>query len=118
MVVLNILYCACRDWEPTPQTLSRSAYTPAQFENSLGKLHFSSVTAPRKIIDMDVVPNSDSQSTPQSQQKDSKKTRQLLLEIERVHNHYSNTYVINETNISLKDFLLSNLFFFSCIQYN
>lgn len=71
-----------RDWEPTPQ---RSAYTPAQFENSLGKLHFSSVTAPRKIIDMDVVPNSDSQSTSQSQQKDTKKTRQLLLEIERVH---------------------------------
>lgn len=73
-----------RDWEPTPQAPSRSAYTPAQFENSLGKLHCSSVTAPRKLIDMDVVSNSDSQSTPQSQQKDTKKTRQLLLEIERV----------------------------------
>lgn len=33
---------------------------------------------------MDVVSNNDSQSTPQSQQKDTKKTRQLLLEIERV----------------------------------
>ncbi|XP_011147431.1 protein PAT1 homolog 1 isoform X2 [Harpegnathos saltator] len=75
-----------RDWETNPpQTLSRSAYTPATFENSLGKLHFSSVTAPRKIIDMDVVPNSDSQSTPQSQQKDTKRTRQLLLEIERLY---------------------------------
>ncbi|KYM88534.1 Protein PAT1 like protein 1 [Atta colombica] len=73
-----------RDWEPTPQTASRSAYTPAQFENSLGKLHCSSVTAPRKLIDMDVVSNNDSQSTPQSQQKDTKKTRQLLLEIERL----------------------------------
>jgi len=72
-----------RDWEP-PQATSRSAYTPAQFENSLGKLHCSSVTAPRKLIDMDVVSNSDTQSTPQSQQKDTKKTRQLLLEIERV----------------------------------
>ncbi|RLU20295.1 hypothetical protein DMN91_006902 [Ooceraea biroi] len=74
-----------RDWEPTPQAQSRSAYTPAQFENSLGKLHCSSVTAPRKLIDMDVVSNSDAQSTPQSQQKDTKKTRQLLLEIERLH---------------------------------
>lgn len=54
-----------------------------QFENSLGKLQYSSVTAPRKIIDMDVVPNSDPQ-TPSVQQKDTKKTRQLLLEIERV----------------------------------
>lgn len=59
-------------------------YIPAQFENSLGKLQFSSVTAPRKIIDMDVVPNSDPHSTLQSQQKDTKKTRQLFLEIERV----------------------------------
>lgn len=83
---LDLLFYSYRDWETNPpQTLSRSAYTPAQFENSLGKLHFSSVTAPRKIIDMDVVPNSDSQSTPQSQQKDTKKTRQLLLEIERVY---------------------------------
>ena len=59
---------------------------PAQFENSLGKLHCSSVTAPRKLIDMDVVSNNDSQSNSQTQQKDTKKTRQLLLEIERVSN--------------------------------
>ncbi|XP_029168553.1 LOW QUALITY PROTEIN: protein PAT1 homolog 1 [Nylanderia fulva] len=74
-----------RDWEPISQAPSRSAYTPAQFENSLGKLHCSSVTAPRKLIDMDVVSNNDSQSNPQSQQKDTKKTRQLLLEIERLY---------------------------------
>lgn len=55
-----------------------------QFENSLGKLQCGSVTAPRKIIDMDVVPNNDPQQAPNHQQKDSKKTRQLLLEIERV----------------------------------
>lgn len=55
-----------------------------QFENSLGKLQYSSVTAPRKIIDMDVVPNSDPQQAASIQQKDTKKTRQLLLEIERV----------------------------------
>lgn len=81
-MIINI----SRDWEPTSQAPSRSAYTPAQFENSLGKLHCSSVTAPRKLIDMDVVSNSDSQSNSQSQQKDTKKTRQLLLEIERVSN--------------------------------
>lgn len=55
-----------------------------QFENSLGKLQFASVIAPRKVIDMDVVPNSDPQQTTQMQQKDTKRTRQLLLEIERV----------------------------------
>lgn len=43
---------------------------------------------------MDVVSNSDSQSTSQSQQKDTKKTRQLLLEIERVIYQYSN--IINK----------------------
>ncbi|XP_031777208.1 protein PAT1 homolog 1 isoform X1 [Nasonia vitripennis] len=59
--------------------------TPMQFENSLGKLQYSSVTAPRKIIDMDVVPNSDPQQATSLQQKDTKKTRQLLLEIERLY---------------------------------
>ncbi|XP_053993140.1 protein PAT1 homolog 1 [Hylaeus anthracinus] len=64
---------------------TRSAYIPAQFENSLGKLQFASVIAPRKVIDMDVVPNSDPQSVTQMQQKDTKRTRQLLLEIERLY---------------------------------
>ncbi|XP_076178283.1 protein associated with topo II related - 1 isoform X2 [Ptiloglossa arizonensis] len=64
---------------------SRAIYVPAQFENSLGKLQFASVTAPRKVIDMDVVPNSDPQSVTQMQQKDTKRTRQLLLEIERLY---------------------------------
>lgn len=63
---------------------TRASYVPAQFENSLGKLQFGSVTAPRKIIDMDVVSNNDPQSSLPTQQKDTKKTRQLLLEIERV----------------------------------
>lgn len=60
--------------------------TPMQFENSLGKLQYSSVTAPRKIIDMDLVPNSDPLQAQSTQQKDTKRTRQLLLEIERVGN--------------------------------
>lgn len=50
----------------------------------MGKLQFASVIAPRKVIDMDVVPNSDPQLATQIQQKDTKRTRQLLLEIERV----------------------------------
>ncbi|XP_043286621.1 protein PAT1 homolog 1 isoform X2 [Venturia canescens] len=60
-------------------------YTPTQFENSLGKLQCGSVTAPRKIIDMDVVPNSDPQANPPPQAKETKKTRQRLLEIERLY---------------------------------
>lgn len=34
---------------------SKTTYMPQQFENSLGKLQVGSVTAPRKIIDTDVV---------------------------------------------------------------
>ncbi|XP_046835355.1 protein PAT1 homolog 1 [Vespa crabro] len=74
-----------RNREQPQHVASKVVYIPAQFENSLGKLQFSSVTAPRKIIDMDVVPNSDPHSTLQSQQKDTKKTRQLFLEIERMY---------------------------------
>ncbi|XP_026294080.1 protein PAT1 homolog 1 isoform X1 [Frankliniella occidentalis] len=59
------------------------AYTPLQFENSLGKLQCVSVTAPRKLIDMDIV-GSEGQEAPSSQ-RDLKKTKQLLLEIERLY---------------------------------
>lgn len=38
------------DQQQTPRT-----YTPLQFENSLGKLQCGSVTAPRKIIDMEIM---------------------------------------------------------------
>ncbi|XP_012288337.1 protein PAT1 homolog 1 isoform X2 [Orussus abietinus] len=68
-----------------PHVLTKVVYTPMQFENSLGKLQCGSVTAPRKIIDMDVVSNNDSQQVPPQQQKDTKKTRQLLLETERLY---------------------------------
>ncbi|KAF7988661.1 hypothetical protein HCN44_001234 [Aphidius gifuensis] len=60
-------------------------YTPTQFENSLGKLQCGSVTAPRKIIDMDVVSNNESGQSSSAQQKDMKKIRQRLLEIERLY---------------------------------
>lgn len=81
-----------RDRDQQQHQLPKLSTTPMQFENSLGKLQYSSVTAPRKIIDMDVVPNNDPQQTPAIQQKDMKKTRQLLLEIERVIKIYLNNY--------------------------
>lgn len=83
LFITAVITFISRDREQ-PHVLSRPIYIPAQFENSLGKLQFASVIAPRKVIDMDVVPNSDPQLTTQIQQKDTKRTRQLLLEIERV----------------------------------
>jgi len=58
-------------------------YTPLQFENSLGKLQVGcgSVTAPRKIIDMEVVSN-DSVSGTSIEINTQRKTRQTLLHIE------------------------------------
>ncbi|KAM7364756.1 protein associated with topo II related - 1 [Cochliomyia hominivorax] len=38
-------------------------FTPLKFENSLGKLQYGSVTAPRKIIDADIMGNETSDST-------------------------------------------------------
>lgn len=60
-------------------------YTPAQFENSLGKLQVGSVTAPRKIIDMDIMNTDTIDTILPPQQKDLRKTKQLLLEIERLY---------------------------------
>ncbi|KAJ8688015.1 hypothetical protein QAD02_023810 [Eretmocerus hayati] len=74
-----------RDKEQPQHTFTKNANAPMQFENSLGKLQYSSVTAPRKIIDMDVVSNNDSQQSSTNLQKDMKRTRQLLLEIERLY---------------------------------
>lgn len=62
---------------PTPRT-----YTPLQFENSLGKLQCGSVTAPRKIIDMEVVNNSENGG---QQAPSEKKSRQILLQIELLY---------------------------------
>lgn len=65
----------------TPRT-----YTPLQFENSLGKLQCGSVTAPRKIIDMDVV-GADTGSPINSTNEIStqRKSRQILLHIETLY---------------------------------
>lgn len=63
---------------PTPRT-----YTPLQFENSLGKLQCGSVTAPRKIIDMEVVNNNAENGGQQAPSE--KKSRQILMQIEMLY---------------------------------
>lgn len=64
------------------KTLEPRAYTPAQFEGSLGKLQVVSVTAPRKIIDMEIMNSENAEA--QTPVRDTKKVKQTLLELERV----------------------------------
>lgn len=76
----------------TPRT-----YVPTQFENSLGKLQCGSVTAPRKIIDVEVVgadaaPSRMSRASsvastthPTEVPREMKRTKQLLLDIEALY---------------------------------
>lgn len=73
-----------RNSDRQENTLTPRVYTPLQFENSLGKLQCGSVTAPRKIIDMDIVTPEKDQDLPQPT-KDSRKTKQLLLELEALY---------------------------------
>ncbi|KAK6644939.1 hypothetical protein RUM43_001215 [Polyplax serrata] len=65
-------------------TPSPRVYVPLQFENSLGRLQCGSVTAPRKIIDLDVVPERQVQ-TQITSQRDSRKTKKILLELEMLY---------------------------------
>ncbi|CAK1546504.1 unnamed protein product [Leptosia nina] len=72
-------------------------YVPLQFENSLGKLQCGSVTAPRKIIDVEVVgsepagskvsraPSVASTTHPSEIPREMKRTKQLLLDIEALY---------------------------------
>lgn len=70
-----------KDQQQTPRT-----YTPLQFENSLGKLQCGSVTAPRKIIDMDIVgPDMGNQLNPSNEISTQRRSRQLLLHIETLY---------------------------------
>lgn len=67
--------------------LTPRVYTPLQFENSLGKLQCGSVTAPRKIIDMDIVtPDKDSENAPAP--RDTRKSKQILLELEALYSQF------------------------------
>lgn len=67
--------------EKAPRT-----YTPLQFENSLGKLQCGSVTAPRKIIDMDIVgTDTGSPANSNAEITSQRKSRQVLLHIETLY---------------------------------
>lgn len=68
--------------QQTPRT-----YTPLQFEKSLGKLQCGSVTAPRKIIDMDIVGPEISNALNSASLEISvqRRSRQLLLHIETMY---------------------------------
>jgi hypothetical protein len=68
------------------KTLEPRTYTPAQFEGSLGKLQVVSVTAPRKIIDMEIMNSENSEA--QTPVRDTKKVKQTLLELERVRSDF------------------------------
>ncbi|KAJ8926194.1 hypothetical protein NQ314_021450 [Rhamnusium bicolor] len=72
------------DRQENQTTLTPRVYTPLQFENSLGKLQCGSVTAPRKIIDMDIVTPDKDGDSPQVP-RDTRKTKQLLLELEALY---------------------------------
>lgn len=70
-----------KDKEQSPRT-----YTPLQFENSLGKLQCGSVTAPRKIIDMDVVgADTNSPFNTSIEISTQRKSRQILMHIETLY---------------------------------
>ncbi|KFB44230.1 hypothetical protein ZHAS_00012123 [Anopheles sinensis] len=64
-------------------------YTPLQFENSLGKLQCGSVTAPRKIIDMEVMGGEERDANGNGMNMEhsvsQRKTRHVLLLIETLY---------------------------------
>ncbi|CAH1956706.1 unnamed protein product [Acanthoscelides obtectus] len=72
------------DRQDNQNTLTPRVYTPLQFENSLGKLQCGSVMAPRKIIDVDIVTCDKENDTPHTS-RDTRKTKQLLLELEALY---------------------------------
>ncbi|XP_065073710.1 protein PAT1 homolog 1-like [Ochlerotatus camptorhynchus] len=70
-------------WNNEQKDQPPRTYTPLQFENSLGKLQCGSVTAPRKIIDMDVVGNElSNQNNTSLELSMQRKSRHILLHIE------------------------------------
>ncbi|XP_052088637.1 protein PAT1 homolog 1-like isoform X2 [Mytilus californianus] len=70
---------------PAMAKLETRAYKPAQFEGSLGRLTTSSVHNPRQIIDLQSHDIHD-EGQGQSANKDLRKARQLLMEIEKGYN--------------------------------
>ncbi|XP_013185465.1 putative leucine-rich repeat-containing protein DDB_G0290503 [Amyelois transitella] len=76
----------------TSEDSAPRTYVPTQFENSLGKLQCGSVTAPRKIIDVELVGERGSRpasrastANPAEVPREMKRTKQLLLDIEALY---------------------------------
>ena len=70
---------------PCLVSYSSIVYSTAHFEGSLGKLQVMSVNCPRRMIDLDLVHPDDAESETQKvANRELKRYRQLLLEIEKV----------------------------------
>ncbi|GAB6018680.1 Protein PAT1 1 [Chamberlinius hualienensis] len=81
-----------KEKEPTLVIPERSkvvetkTYKPVQYEGSLGKLQAGSVTCPRKMIDVHCVHTDDTENdTHKLANRETKKLRQLLLDIEKLY---------------------------------
>ncbi|KAK2720401.1 hypothetical protein QYM36_004324 [Artemia franciscana] len=61
------------------------SYSPLQFANSLGKIQYLTVAAPRRLIDVDRGANMAVHET--TGQKEARRHKQLLLDIERLFSH-------------------------------
>lgn len=71
---------------PERSKVESKTYQPAHFEGSLGKLQVLSVNCPRRIIDLDVVHPDEAESEKQKvMNRELKRFRQLLLEIEKIY---------------------------------
>lgn len=75
-----------KDQQQQQQQQTPRTYTPLQFENSLGKLQCGSVTAPRKIIDMEIMAAEAGATTGGNLEVTAqRKCRQMLLHIETLY---------------------------------
>ncbi|XP_071112681.1 protein PAT1 homolog 1-like isoform X1 [Haliotis cracherodii] len=68
---------------PNLAKVETKAYTPAQFEGSLGRLTTASVHNPRTIIDLSKNVAQSKEDNPQNVSKELRRVRQLLMDIEK-----------------------------------
>ncbi|XP_067675774.1 protein PAT1 homolog 1-like isoform X2 [Haliotis asinina] len=68
---------------PNLAKVETKAYTPAQFEGSLGRLTTASVHNPRTIIDLSKNVAQTKEDNPQNVSKELRRVRQLLMDIEK-----------------------------------
>ncbi|KAK3097464.1 hypothetical protein FSP39_009867, partial [Pinctada imbricata] len=88
---------------PAMAKLETRPYKPAQFEGSLGRLTTSSVHNPRQIIDVGSdIPHTDD-AEPQCVSKELRRSRQLLMEIEKGYNLLLDVDDIDKKMLALPD---------------